>query len=340
MICHLGPAMPDQKQINLPGYALHPEHVANIGPAIWVFLWLWNRKGEGGIVGPGEAGSIITKGRIAKDLGISERSVKRHLATLREGNYLDTWFEGPGFTAIVQLWDPKAWANNGPADEKISKGGGPMVTPPYKYRCRATGALMMTDTVCSKRAKRKIMSRTPLDEQHETEKCRQCEGAEKLDTPIPIDHRDTPPRSEAAENAPRGEAADNRLEGRRKPDCGPGPESAGPGNNDEPTPGERGSAAAPGKEGAPNTRKCGRPESKIGKGSNGPGKARNHKPPNRRPATAPRRRTAGLRRRPSLCHGGCGRSTWTPGPAWRQASKPGEKAWRGITRRRFAIWPK
>ena len=93
-----------------------------MGPALWVFLWLWREAGlqEGEWAGEVRGGRAIRLEEIAGKLGIPERTVKRHIASLREAEYLETWSAGHGgLEFMVFLWDPEmeksgSGAKNGP----------------------------------------------------------------------------------------------------------------------------------------------------------------------------------------------------------------------------------
>jgi DNA-binding MarR family transcriptional regulator len=68
---------------------LEPKHVAAIGPAIWVFLWMIHRttkeqEGEGIVLN----GAAIRSQVIAEDLGLRDRTVRDHLNILCDGGYL------------------------------------------------------------------------------------------------------------------------------------------------------------------------------------------------------------------------------------------------------------
>jgi len=68
---------------------LTPQHRKQMGIAIWVYEWCLRRTthekdGLGFVLG----GSRIKVGRIARELGVSERSVKTDLARLRKCGYL------------------------------------------------------------------------------------------------------------------------------------------------------------------------------------------------------------------------------------------------------------
>ncbi len=81
-----------------------------MGPALWVFLWLWReaRLPEGDWFGEVRNCQPIRLEEIAGDLGIPVRTVKRHVATLREAEYLETWKSGrEGLEFMVFLWDPE-----------------------------------------------------------------------------------------------------------------------------------------------------------------------------------------------------------------------------------------
>lgn len=77
-----------------------------MGGALWVFLWLWREgtPGESPFVRSVRGGGGFRAEEIGEALGLHERTVRRHLATLAEAGYLNTWREQHGFTGIVSLW--------------------------------------------------------------------------------------------------------------------------------------------------------------------------------------------------------------------------------------------
>ena len=79
-----------------------------MGGALWVFLWLW-REGsaeDSPFVREVRGGAPVRVEEIADGLGLPMRTVKRHLAQLREAGYLTTFREHHAFTAIVNIWRP------------------------------------------------------------------------------------------------------------------------------------------------------------------------------------------------------------------------------------------
>lgn len=101
------PAAPAPASLEMPAWLLSPEHAARMGGALWVFLWLWREgvAGESPHVREVRGGGVVRLEEISQALGLSRRSVERHLATLREAGYLQTWRERHGFTALVSLWE-------------------------------------------------------------------------------------------------------------------------------------------------------------------------------------------------------------------------------------------
>ena len=89
---------------------MHPEHQARMGPALWVFLWLWReaRLPEGDWFGEVRNCQPIRLEEIAEALGMQLRTVRRHISALREAEYLETWNAGhTGLEFMVFLWDPE-----------------------------------------------------------------------------------------------------------------------------------------------------------------------------------------------------------------------------------------
>jgi len=93
--------------LTIPDWLLSPEHAAQMGGALWVFLWLWREgaAGDSPFVRDVRGGAVVEVEEISAALGLPKRSVERHLATLREAGYLQTFKERYGFTALVSLWD-------------------------------------------------------------------------------------------------------------------------------------------------------------------------------------------------------------------------------------------
>jgi len=123
-----------QDVIKIPAWVMNPEHVAAIGGALWVLLFLLQRADETGRVFQGEA---VPLELIAARLEISVRGVKRRLKTLRDGGYIDTERcpaggvfiavnlgakSGPEGPARGQIWpqEKKHKAKSGP--EKPAQG--------------------------------------------------------------------------------------------------------------------------------------------------------------------------------------------------------------------------
>ena len=87
----------------------HPEHLEAMGSAVRTFCWLWARiEKEARWSGQVEALNLAA---MARSMGVSQRSVSRDLARLRDGDYLDSDFEGRGFSGWIQIWDPAAEQN-------------------------------------------------------------------------------------------------------------------------------------------------------------------------------------------------------------------------------------
>jgi DNA-binding transcriptional ArsR family regulator len=69
---------------------LESKHVKLIGPALWVFLWCIDKTtkekdGKGIVYG----GKPVTFAEIAEDLGVSEKTIQRHIDRLADANYLE-----------------------------------------------------------------------------------------------------------------------------------------------------------------------------------------------------------------------------------------------------------
>ena len=91
------------------GALLHPDHVANMGAAVWVFLWLWSnaKVDQGPLAGEVFAGRPFSLDQMAHELGMSKRTAVRHLCTLRDHGYVHSWREGQcGISAVVCVWRP------------------------------------------------------------------------------------------------------------------------------------------------------------------------------------------------------------------------------------------
>ena len=99
---------PRLEGLTVPEWLLHPEHAAQMGGALWVFLWLWREgaAGESPFVREVRGGAPVRVEEIGAGLGLPVGTVKRHLAQLREAGYLTTFREHHAFTAIVNLWRP------------------------------------------------------------------------------------------------------------------------------------------------------------------------------------------------------------------------------------------
>jgi hypothetical protein len=97
-----------------------------MGGALWVFLWLWREgaAGENPFVREVRGGAPVRVEEIAAGLGLPMRTVKRHLAQLREAGYLTTIREHHAFTAIVNIWRP-----GGEDQESGAKNGTSLVGP-------------------------------------------------------------------------------------------------------------------------------------------------------------------------------------------------------------------
>ena len=111
---------PRSDSLNLPAWLLSPEHLARMGGAVWVFLWLWNQTDPAG--GPYSrevrAGSPVRVDELCEALGLPERTVRRHLAQLRDEGYLNTFRESHAFTAVISIWRP-----DGPGGGLPAKNG-------------------------------------------------------------------------------------------------------------------------------------------------------------------------------------------------------------------------
>ena len=90
-----------------------PKHIRRIGEAIWVYLYLVSRADR-------KAGTVFRKGTtIAKDLGFSLRSVRRHIETLRKGGYITT--ERKQYSLVLQITKWKPLANYKNNRQKVKK---------------------------------------------------------------------------------------------------------------------------------------------------------------------------------------------------------------------------
>lgn len=105
-----------------------------MGPALWVFLWLWREAGlqEGEWAGEVRNSRPIRLEEIAEATGIPLRTVRRHVAMLREAEYLETWKSGSaGLEFMVFLWDPEAeeTGKNIPQNDRPAKNGRTEIIP-------------------------------------------------------------------------------------------------------------------------------------------------------------------------------------------------------------------
>ncbi|MCF8118360.1 MAG: hypothetical protein K9K33_18315 [Desulfarculaceae bacterium] len=94
-----------------------------MGPALWVFLWLWREANlpESEWFGEVRNSRPIRLEEIAGALGITLRTVKRHVSALREAEYLETWSAGhEGLEFMVFLWDPKVEKGDESSTHKAS----------------------------------------------------------------------------------------------------------------------------------------------------------------------------------------------------------------------------
>jgi len=80
-----------------------------MGGAVWVFLWLWGQSDptDGLFSREVRSGSPVRVEEVCAALGLSDRTIKRHLAHLRDAGYLTTFREHHAFTAVVSLWRPE-----------------------------------------------------------------------------------------------------------------------------------------------------------------------------------------------------------------------------------------
>ena len=120
---------PRLEGLTVPEWLLHPEHAAQMGGALWVFLWLWREgaAGESPFVREVRGGAPVRVEEIGAGLGLPVGTVKRHLAQLREAGYLTTFREHHAFTAIVNIWRPggedhESKPKNGPSHDGASQG--------------------------------------------------------------------------------------------------------------------------------------------------------------------------------------------------------------------------
>jgi hypothetical protein len=78
------------------------DHRRKIGPAVWEFLWCIDRvTREESCMGLVLGGGVIPSARIARELQDSERSVRRHLASLASGGYISLTRRPYGFVITV-----------------------------------------------------------------------------------------------------------------------------------------------------------------------------------------------------------------------------------------------
>lgn len=89
----------------MPEWLMSPEHVARMGGALWVFLWLWGESDPAG--GPYRrevrSGAPIRIDEVCASLGLPERTIKSHMTRLRKAGYLTTSREHHAFTAVVKI---------------------------------------------------------------------------------------------------------------------------------------------------------------------------------------------------------------------------------------------
>jgi hypothetical protein len=71
-------------------WLLEPKHRKKIGPALWEFLWCIDKttKEKDG-VGIVYGGKPVTFAEIAEDLGVSEKTIQRHIDRLAWANYIE-----------------------------------------------------------------------------------------------------------------------------------------------------------------------------------------------------------------------------------------------------------
>ena len=96
----------------------HPDHVAAMGNAVRVFLWLWGRADLEGLCGEVGNHRPLKVRDIARDLGLSQAAIKRDLARLEENDYIDRAQEQFGFSAFIQIDYP---TNLLPASSNMSQ---------------------------------------------------------------------------------------------------------------------------------------------------------------------------------------------------------------------------
>jgi hypothetical protein len=99
---------------------LTPEHCQNIGPAVWVFLWMLDRttkevaNSEGHLEGLVLGGLQVRSSKIADDLGIATRTVHEHIDRLCQRGYLRKIDCGDGLPAGYAVQKSKKWRRNQP----------------------------------------------------------------------------------------------------------------------------------------------------------------------------------------------------------------------------------
>jgi hypothetical protein len=124
---------------------LTPKHCEDIGPAIWVFLWMIDHTtkevlGEDGqLEGLVLGGSQVRAAVIATDLGLSVRVVHEHIKRLKA--YIRVIPMGEGLPSGYAVVKSKKWRKNQPAatpevkiavEETPTKIRGPLPSAPYE----------------------------------------------------------------------------------------------------------------------------------------------------------------------------------------------------------------
>jgi hypothetical protein len=100
----------ERSNFAIPSHFLHQDHVAQIGPAAHVFLWLWRhigsntRRSFGGLLFDGERFNIPD---LVQTLGISNSTARSHLKRLADAGYLVKIPAGRGgLRAALCIWHP------------------------------------------------------------------------------------------------------------------------------------------------------------------------------------------------------------------------------------------
>jgi hypothetical protein len=124
---------------------LTPDHCRDIGPALWVFLWMIDHTTrevpgeEGQLEGLVFGGAQVRAAVIAADLGLSVRLVHEHIKRLRE--YIRVIPMGEGLPSGYAVMKSKKWRKNQPApipetnnatSDTLQKNREPLPSTPQK----------------------------------------------------------------------------------------------------------------------------------------------------------------------------------------------------------------